>query len=949
MRQLILILLLVPALVFGAAQGISNDDNSAVPGRIVVQFTAQFNENSVLSIKEDPAVRQIFSATGGIDLKNVLSGSAVSEYSAAVEKLTRTFYYTYNSDHSPQAVAAEFRKLPGVAYAEVLKIYSLAENPNDPSYGLQSFFPVISAPQAWDSVKGEQGTTVVAVVDGGTDLDHPDLAGNFWVNPGEIAGNGIDDDGNGFTDDVNGWNFTTGEGDPTGLSWQTLNADHGTHTGGLISALTNNNVGIAGAGWNVKLMGICAANPNSDRSIAFGYDGILYAVNNGADIVSCSWGGLGGGSLFEQDVIDYAHSQGVAVIAAAGNDNVNGYFYPSAYKNAFGVAATTNSDLKASFSNYGTWVDFAAPGVSIYSLLNNGSYGYSSGTSMACPLLAGVVALAHTNNPGWTGVQAAEQVRVSADSIDSINPVYAGLLGKGRVNALRAVSDISPSLRISGVSFDDGGDGIIDPGETITLDISIKNYLNPASGINLNIATTDPYVNVTSGFATIGAIGTMDEVIAGPFTVEIDPAAPSGHPVHFSMNLTSAGYNDIDEFSLTILPTFANAGINNIALSVTNVGRIGFADAENQVSGMGFKYKNGENLMYEGALMAGIASNKISNAARGRTDQTGALIYDADFDVSVGGDLQLFTPGNLTEQESVGIFEDTGNPVGQDVRITQETYADTMAAYADFVIFKYIIENTTQEMISNYHFGMFFDWDIDGQNYSTNVAAVDTSRKLAYAYDSGTGPQEYVGTSILTSGNLNYRAIMNDGTMGDFGIYDGYTDLEKWQSLSGGVSVDSAGPGDVSLAVSSGPHEIAAGGQLTIAFAMLAGDDLNALRSHADSALSFYNQLFWTSIDHKEHPELPARFVLNQNYPNPFNPGTEISFSIEKIGLVQLQIFDVLGRKIKTLLDREMNRGNHNVRWDGRDDFGNTVSAGTYYYRLQSGSGESIRKMILLK
>src|SRR5262249_41755021 len=150
--------------------------------------------------------------------------------------------------------------------------YPLCATPNDPSYVFQAnYFNSMKFPASWDIAKGSQGQAIVALVDGGTQWLHPDLQANVWTNPGEIPGNGIDDDHNGFIDDVHGWNFANDSNDPTGLPATPTNGAHGTHTAGIACAVTDNGAGVAGTSWNAKLMPINASSPSNDNIIAFGY------------------------------------------------------------------------------------------------------------------------------------------------------------------------------------------------------------------------------------------------------------------------------------------------------------------------------------------------------------------------------------------------------------------------------------------------------------------------------------------------------------------------------------------------------------------------------------------------------------------------------------------------------------------------------------------------------
>ena len=161
---------------------------------------------------------------------------------------------------------------------------------------------------------------IIALVDGGTDIHHRDLQQNIWINDGEIPGNQVDDDGNGYIDDIYGWNFVNNSGDPTGSEITPVNQDHGTHTAGIASAVSNNHTGVAGMAWNAKIMGINCSDPGTDRTILYGYEGIKYAAENGADVINCSWGRSGIYSSFEADMIAYATSLGSVVVAAAGNE-----------------------------------------------------------------------------------------------------------------------------------------------------------------------------------------------------------------------------------------------------------------------------------------------------------------------------------------------------------------------------------------------------------------------------------------------------------------------------------------------------------------------------------------------------------------------------------------------------------------------------------------------------
>ncbi|MFQ5641315.1 MAG: S8 family serine peptidase, partial [bacterium] len=297
----------------------------------------------------------------------------------------------------------------------------------------------IDAPEAWCLETGKPDV-VVSILDTGLDLDHPELQENMWTNPGEIPANGIDDDNNGYIDDVNGWDFSDNDNDPDDDN------DHGTHGAGIIAVRSNNDEMIAGiaGGWGadagVSLMA-CKIFPNA--LVAVIIEAFVYAADNGARVSNNAWGTLCPASEIIENAIDYfiATSDGVVLFAAgAENSSDPCHGYPASYPPVVAVAATDHKDEKAPFSNYGDWVDVSAPGVNIWSTVIDG-YQTWNGTSPACAHASGVAALLFSANPNWTGAQVRVQLLAGTDNIDAMNPGFEGLLGTGRVNAYKALSD----------------------------------------------------------------------------------------------------------------------------------------------------------------------------------------------------------------------------------------------------------------------------------------------------------------------------------------------------------------------------------------------------------------------------------------------------------------------------------------------------------------------------
>ena len=260
-----------------------------------------------------------------------------------------------------------------------------AQLPNDPRYPEQWGLTKISADKAWEITTGKQDI-IIAVIDSGVDYNHPDLAANIWKNPREIPNNGIDDDGNRYIDDVYGYDFINKKSDPTDDN------GHGTHVAGIIGAVGNNGIGVAGMNWNVKIMPLKFMDAKGNGDVMSAVNAIYYAKQMGADIISCSWTGAG----YSQALEDAIRQTNLLFVVSAGNggadsigdDNDRIPQYPASwgYSNMITVAATDASDVLATLSNYGQkTVHVAAPGVEILSTYptNKNSYTHTQGTSMA--------------------------------------------------------------------------------------------------------------------------------------------------------------------------------------------------------------------------------------------------------------------------------------------------------------------------------------------------------------------------------------------------------------------------------------------------------------------------------------------------------------------------------------------------------------------------------------
>lgn len=465
-----------------------------VPTRLVVKFRSDATSAAVLgkSARQSTALAEFQATCSKYQISEFTPLATESSNADRTSPLRNVLIANIPAGVDPQTMASDFGHLQSVEYAHPdwqAELYAVL---NDSLYSEQwalnntgqSYHEVlrrsgsfndllvevhgtpdadIDADEVFSLVPRDRTSVVVAVIDTGVDRDHPDLAGHLWTNPREIPDNGFDDDHNGYIDDVYGWDYC---GSPTVIppiadNDPTDEYGHGTHCAGIIAAVANNGIGIAGVVDSCRIM---ALKFYPVMLSSFAARAIVYATDNGADVISMSFGYPWPVQILE-DALAYAHSKGVILCAGSGNSGDEARNYPAAYDDVIAVGATNSYDLVTGFSTYGSHIDLCAPGQSILSLRAQGTdmygltphnepgvhvidslYYIASGTSMACPHAAGVAAYLRTVSPGLTPAAAQAIMQRTADDI--IDPYDRGddfpgwdkFSGFGRVNLQHAVA-----------------------------------------------------------------------------------------------------------------------------------------------------------------------------------------------------------------------------------------------------------------------------------------------------------------------------------------------------------------------------------------------------------------------------------------------------------------------------------------------------------------------------
>ncbi|MBN2316290.1 MAG: DUF4347 domain-containing protein [Sedimentisphaerales bacterium] len=519
------------------------------------------------------------------------------------EDLGKVFQVQLPMNTDLRAAITAFSNAPEVEYAEPVYVYRLDMIPNDPQFNQQWYLhntgqydladADVDAPEAWDI---DPGTThpIIAIIDTGVDLDHPDLDDHIWHNVDEQVGDanndgapgfaGFDDDGdglidedsegrqpgepgysndlvddddeNGYIDDFFGWNWIDGNNNPQD------DHGHGTHCAGIAAAETNNGIGIAGMCPNAQIMALKAFQATGTASNADIAQAIEYAYQNGADVISMSFGGPE--SSLIRDALELAYSRCVLVAAAGNGGEREGLRYPAQYPYVIGVGATdiqwnrdsgSYEEVIASFTNTKN-ADIYAPGVNIRSTLLDDTYASWTGTSMATPIVAGIAGLVVSEYSGgfWNSdLYQAQLLNAGETQVQKRIQSLVLAVGDRISSELALTSTPEPNLSLESYVIDDSrgdGDGLADAGEIVDIYLTIRNIYGNATDVTATLSTTDAMATVIDGNADYGTIGPQasDDNTGDPITVQISPDAGNLRDIVFNFQAHAGnGGTGIDE------------------------------------------------------------------------------------------------------------------------------------------------------------------------------------------------------------------------------------------------------------------------------------------------------------------------------------------------------------------------------------------------------------------
>ncbi|MCD6367149.1 MAG: S8 family peptidase [Bacteroidales bacterium] len=905
----------VSSLVFGQKQKLRD---ATIPGLVIVKTTTDI---SLIKDKQFSDFLNKISATPPAKrFPNAQKPQKeINRYHQKLVDLTKIYEIHFDKKFSPETISKQLKSFSFVVYAQPYYLPELLYVPNDSLVTSQYALTRIHAFDGWDNEKGDS-TIIIGITDTGVDLDHEELHDQIAYNPNDPP-NGVDDDYDGFTDNFRGWDLGENDNNP---QWDESGSSnviaHGVYVSSLAAAHTDNGKGIAGVGFNTKFLPVKISNEWGvlNRS----YEGIVYAADHGCSIINCSWGGVTE-SPYGQDIVNYAtYNRNALVVAAAGNSWNDVLFYPASYENVLCVAATNPSDEKWNKSSYGIYVDVCAPGDNVLLALADNEYTGGWGTSFASPQVAGLAALVKAHYPDTlSALQIGEIIKVTCNYIDTIpyNQQFSGLLGAGLIDCGKALSNtITPSIQFRNILYN-GQDSTIFPGnDTITIAGDFINYLTPTQNLEVTLQTASPYIQILDSSFSAGAIETLDSVSnqSSPFRIALLPSAPYDETIDLKLIFTdtATNYSGFQYLRIIVSPSYLDIYPNNISTTITSNGRIGF-NRFSPLQGIGFLHNSyAESLLYESGLLIASFSDHVSDCVRGGDDFL-PIVKPAENNIPPYSDMEYNSQFDDSKTDSTKL----------DMLVDQTVYAWTDSSRANTIWFRYQIINQSGFDYNNIFFGNFTDWDII--DFAHNIMVYDSLNHLAYCYDVN-NQSVIAGVQMLSNYSRNVYGIDNiSGGDGVIDIYDGFTDDEKYYTLSHTRATAGGTTGmDVAQMVSYGPFVVNQNDTLDVFFAFVADNSIQKIQNTAQANQLLFDSLF-AQTNYIENQSSAQTQI--QIFPNPANDILTIegNFNLEEIN--KITIFDVSGRIVKPLVCSK----NKNIQLNISQ-----LSSGIYFIKVTTGN-----------
>jgi len=790
---------------------------SVLPHTVLFKLKEDYRSLSSSSDIDNEVFHQIANKIGVSSLDKVFPNKQKERIAENID-LSLIYELRYSNNFTEQQVVKMLEVTSMFEYVQEYPIPQLCYTPNDTDFVDQYYLNLINAPGAWDINKGDTNV-VIGITDSGWEPSHLDLQANIKLNYADPI-NGVDDDADGYIDNYRGWDLGNNDNDAT---YESLS--HGVHVTGIAAAVTDNVTGVAGVGFNTRFLPIKISNPAGVFTKA--YQGIVYAADHGCFIINCSWGDYVKGN-FQQDVVNYALNKGCLIIAGAGNNSTDDLFYPAAFDGVIAVAASDQSDTKASFSNYGDFINITAPGVSIFNTLAT-AYGYNDGTSMSSPMVAGGAALIKAQYPTYNNYQVAAVLKTTATNIDAQNPSYINKLGTGRLDLFNALTATGlQNVEITSKSITDNNNNTFEIGDTLEIIKLFTNYLDATNNLTATLTTTNSNVSVLNSSSPLINLNTLDTTsnYLSPFKVKILSGATFNEVVEFKVTLSNGVYSSNYYFDVVVNPNYLNVAINQVATSISANGKIGYNDINNSV-GLGFTYQ-GEQILAEAGFLIGDGATRVADCIRGSVGQ------DQDFNTTTN---VYYKAPYLSDIDVQGYFNDSPLTSAMQLNIKHTAYAYQNAPDDKYIIVAYDIENVGPSTLNNIYAGLFADWNL--LNGYQNRAAYDAAQKMGYIYSYT--DSIYAAIKLLSPGvAFNYALDNIAGGAGVIDITDGFDTAEKYAALSNNRFTSGSFNVDVSHVVSTGDFSLVAGEHKRIAFALIAGDSLSDIQNSGDAAQAKY-------------------------------------------------------------------------------------------------------------